>query len=448
MNENPEGTPNPLNPNPAPVGPQAAPETIPAAQPAARPAAQPVAPRPVAQQPTVAKMPTFGPAAQATRPAAPAAPTVAPAGQPAPAMQPAAPQMTAPAGQPMPAAQPGANTQSEANAATEPEKKKGKGGLIAILIIFFLALIGSGVAALVVFDPFGWFGNTTNRFSAAVTKTFETDRPTNVALNGTVSLYFNDEDSAIAGVDVNLKTAINIANDVNTTSADIVVTMADESELEFKAQEVKVEDGDMFVKVDGLKAALNLSAPETNCVDGEEGTNCATEGEESASLMLGMFASILDQIDGTWLKISGDNIVSATDMIGASSVTSCVSALGDGSYLTASGIMNVMSASTENLTISKKANDLYRLDLNMDKLNQTEACANMSKPTVYVEIDENNNFTRLYVKAQEESVGMVADLAVSYPNSVTVTEPGDYTDLDTILMNLIPSTEVENVVTE
>ena len=56
-------------------------------------------------------------------------------------------------------------------------------------------------------------------------------------------------------------------------------------------------------------------------------------------------------------------------------------------------------------------------------------------PAVYAEVDGNNNFTRLYF----EISGLTADLSVSYPGTISVEAPSSYHEMSEYLTDLIQS---------
>ena len=79
-------------------------------------------------------------------------------------------------------------------------------------------------------------------------------------------------------------------------------------------------------------------------------------------------------------------------------------------------------------------------------------------PTIYVEINDNNEFTRVYLSlaTPDGTMNITADLALSYPTSITVNEPSVYLDLnqvtDMILTNFfqqpITTLEMGEVISE
>ena len=62
-------------------------------------------------------------------------------------------------------------------------------------------------------------------------------------------------------------------------------------------------------------------------------------------------------------------------------------------------------------------------------------------PSVYLEIDDNYNITRVYFKTnlgdEAGSMNVTADLAISYPNKLEVVAPDEYVDMSTLVNKLV-----------
>ena len=102
-----------------------------------------------------------------------------------------------------------------------------------------------------------------------------------------------------------------------------------------------------------------------------------------------------------------------------------------------------LKSSTDNLKISKKKDALYKVEFDYDKLasftnelaTKNGATSNVtaddlkkslaSAGDIYVEIDSNKNFTRFYAAEQ--------DFDVTYPSSINVVAPSDYTTSDSLV---------------
>ena len=123
-----------------------------------------------------------------------------------------------------------------------------------------------------------------------------------------------------------------------------------------------------------------------------------------------------------------------------------------------------ITSSAENIAISNKAYPVRRImldksnftsfvesakDLTMVKdllncieqdsssINTDSLIENISKlPTLYVEIDDQYQFTRLYFQYDNDDVKITTDLSLDYPSSPNISEPKQYTDFNTLLQKL------------
>lgn len=373
MNENPEGTPNPLNPTPA------------------------------------------------------AAPTPAPAPAPAPTAVPA----------PEPE-QPGS--------IVEPAKKKNgkKIGIIIGVIAGVLAL-GGGVAAalmLTVFKP-------ADAVPLAIEKALSGNYKY-VALQGNISgTPTADSSFGVSSLNINFDAQVDMVSRSNSLSATIAASAGNEQDVSFNVEEAQVAGGDMFIKLDGLSESLG----------------------EYSSLIPGL--NVVETIEGDWLRIGKDDFSSSEGMGILDNSSQCIAnAMANASSYSNSLAENYkqnqfVTYSTNDIKLAKKNDTIYRLGFDSNKLasflnsmnnsglaNELIACtggsatnkdvtaADVEKllsdfPTVYVEINGNNDITRAYFDASDK--GFTADLTISYPSSVNVSEPSSYKDLSDYLSEILNS---------
>jgi len=479
MNENPGGTPNPLNPNPAPV--------------------QPLGPQPAA------------PAAPAQPiPAAPANPVTSPeVNMPVePATPAGAAEPTASAVPATPVAPAELTMQTEPkDSIVEPKKKSKKGPVIA-LVVLLIALICGGVAAAIVFlNPFA----KKDAVPAAIAKLMSGDAPQNVSMNGKVTMTM--EGGLASSLTINFTAGLNNATMGNYASATVTAGLIDGSEFTFSADEVHVEDGDFYLKISGLADAINDYKPplldydaETNCIGDESGeTNCLTEDDilstdcvtdefgdvscvydgDFTSSILG-FASVFEVIDDEWIRIPGSSFSNVTDLATLDQPTQClIDAAGElgnygSNFATLYNNNPFITYSTENLKITQKKDTLYKLGFNTNELagfinglgnsgfmNEMFACMNgeaistgqevtasdLSEivamlPTIYVEIDDDDNFTRVYLTVSSDDATATADISLSYPSTITIEEPESYIELNEILTNVLTVLYGQDITTE
>lgn len=435
MNENPVGTPNPLNPTPT----------------------EPVQPTPGQVQPS--EMP------QAVAQSAPEM-----------TQQPAqTPQMTQTFPEPAPEL-------VARDSIVEPKKKSRVGIIIGILLgILAVGGIVAAVLALVVFKP-------ADAVPTAMSKLMNGDIPSNVVLNGRVTvipdipLAASDTsaygtglseitaqvteslpvgmESLPATIEINgttmpISTTSTMPQSIeiefgskiitnsgsNYTTATVTIISQDDKVETYDVSEVKVADGDVFIRVEGLGGA---------------------------------YASL----SGEWLRVPVsskylDESNMFSGMIPTGVPTQClIDAAGKlseyGSDFKAKYEANpFIGYSTDNIPVTKKANTLYRLTYDVDKLtafinsmsnsgftNELNACigatatntpmtvAGLSQivnylPAMYAEIDPDYRFTRIYLDQDYPMIGAVnVDIDISYPTTLTIEEPEEYVELNKAVESL------------
>ena len=406
---------------------------------------------------------------------------------PAALAEPVAP--TAETAEPVQSAAEPSNTPAEAVPVAEvapSEKPKKKTGLI-VAICALVALVCAGVAVALLY-PFG--GNQEDRVPKALATLFSEGAPTNVEAKGTVTMYQNGDASAlpITSIAVDFDTKVNATELVNTADAKVTVTFTDETEFSFKAHEIHTKDGDLYLKLselaDGIDEYIekNISKDIVDCDidDIDAYIDCMSEmegGDESISFYFTMLdeLGVIDVIDDEWILIAASEYSTIEDLTSVNAPTQClIDALGTVSEysddLTKDYNNNpFITYSTENLSVAKKKNALYKLSVDADKLagfmnslgnygfvNEVNACmgetaintdveaSDLTKvvsalPTTYVEIDNNNMFTRVYLKAESSdgTSSATADIDLSYPTSISIEEPSDYIELSDLLSKVM-----------
>ncbi|MBR3385949.1 hypothetical protein IKG68_00010 [Candidatus Saccharibacteria bacterium] len=475
------GTPNPLNPEPNSYVTEqyAAEQTEYVAGPAEYDMNAAQYDETIQQYDTVQQMP-----AEATQ------------GQPMPAQMQATEAAQA---QPMPAQMQRVEQQPEPElkgSVVEPVKKKSKVGII-IAVLLLLVAIGAAVAAILIINPF----KTSDRVPAAISKLMS-GAPEKVALTGTITATPSDETSPFSSLEVVFGSGIDNKNGENYVNATVTATMADESEFTFDASEVHTVDGDLYLKLTGIKDALDnykppiLNTPgevttETNCVTDKSGaTNCETVTTTIPTSTILESLGVFEVIDDEWIRIPASTFSNTTNVINIEPTTMCLIGVAGklneyGSDFVAKYNANpFVTYSTENLALKAKKDTLYRLSFDTDKLaafinsmsgsgfaNALNACtgqaatlsdltadnvASITKmlPAIYVEVDNKDNFTRVYLSMLTDTATATADITISYPTSITITEPESYLDYSTVLNQLLtqfyqtPIVDGENVTVE
>lgn len=237
----------------------------------------------------------------------------------------------------------------------------------------------------------------------------------------------------------------------------------------------------------------------TNCI-GSQDMNCTTttdttgviDGGSMLTAMLSAYGGLFDAIDDEWIMVPSNFADSMGELGLFNNTSAClINAFGTlqqyGKDIASKYNANqFITYSTDNLEIAKKKNPLYRLTIDHDKMtafvnslssngfiNELNACAGNTAtntdvatsliegifanfPTVYVEIDDNYNFTRVYFKATLGNNGdneieciqapcgtstttVTADLNLSYPAKIEVTEPEDYLPMSELVNNVLTS---------
>ena len=417
------------------------------------------------------------------------------------------------------------------------DKPKKKTGLIVAIATFAVLLIGGGVAAAIILLTGGG-----DAVSKAMNRIMAGNTPANVAIDGTIELRSNDDNSPVESIKFDLDSNLVRNSMVNTSSATVTLSIKDMDDISFEFDEVYADNGELYLKLDGVSEALQnpglltmlnggtlntvnqpalnsepvdcaadgdttdcaapvegaevtaespeivaegtevtteIAEPATNCVtDGTGMTNCTptTTGSFDNSMLESLSAvlGIVDGIDGQWLRISSEEMGMVTSggalpSSNVSCITGLVSDLNTGSTSAAEAYDKnpFVKSTTEGLTISKKNNPLYKLSVDSTKFadfvnsmdnsglaNDVYACLGLqnnasmtaadvqkivdSFPTIYAEVNSDNNFTRLYLEGDSEEANMtiLIDLSFTYPDSVNVNAPNDYQDFSTVLQTM------------
>ena len=474
MNDSLEGTPNPLNPAPeaeAPVDPMVESLAGPGGDFIETPAPAMESEPPVAQaEPTGASMPTMRPApVRMARPQSRA--VVDPMMRPRnhmpvmPARAPMARPEVAATSTPAPEFEESMTQEPvgrETLGRTEPTEqivrsmpmddlvakdsvvlpkpgKKSKRGLVVAAAVLFLVAIVCGAAAVAMF----LLSKDDSRVAAAINKALDNGLPSIIRVNGDITITQTEGEAP--NVTAELDGTFDTKTKMSKVNAEATATLSNGQSLDFELDELQSKDGSTYLKLTNV----------TGLADGLTG-------------------QVLQTIDGQWVMIpknsTGSEFTKQLDTLGLQNNPSvCLSnalmSMPEYSKDIATEYRKnqFISYSTEKLQINRKKNPLYRLSFDENKfasfingmsnsglLNEFNACvggnatndktsaAELSKifggyPTVYVEIDDKYNFTRVYFATEVDGANVTADLALSYPTKIEVTEPAEYLDLSTLI---------------
>lgn len=287
---------------------------------------------------------------------------------------------------------------------------------------------------------------------------------------------------------------------LNKISADIRTTYSNGSEFSLSLDESHNKSGDTFIKIslpEGLVSpsvnttetvSSNVASPSaedsedvtitetqtvTNCANDGDKTNCVSTTTSATTSVFTLFRGLFEAINDQWILATDDFEETMQNSALFDNRTTCViNAFGTLPEYS-SDLANryksnpFITYSTDKLGVSKKKDTLYRLGFDNQKLaafsnslsnngfiNELNACANSTAtneqtnarfvqqllsnlPTVYVEIDDNNNFTRVYFKTTtvdgDDSTSINADLSLTYPTELKITDPDDYIPMSEIV---------------
>ncbi len=485
MNENPGETPNPLNPNPG-MEPEINNPPL-DANPSEAVDNAPMNGAPITDTtPVVDESQAVDPLAQAT---------VGITDQP----------MNDPMARPM--------EQAPVVESVEPPKKKKTGLIIGIIVALVLA-IGCGVAAVLLLM------NQGDPVSKAAQKIIGGNAPANVSASGTINVTPTDETSALTSLKIELNTDATSNSLINATTAKLTASIREVGDISLNLEERYAESGDLYFKIDGAADAIDKlttmaqnTMPVQNCEDDDvdciqtiedetnciEGTNCiAPEGDSDLFGDLAPFMTIVNSIDGVWLKVSTETLTMLSNSIDQDA-TKCLSDLTSEIKNNKNSLAELydknpfIGSTTENVSLESKNGKVYRVVFDNEKFNafgeslkdsdlvkKAKACLgeenvtfdeNASQeleniPNIYVEVDGDNNFSRVYFEldikgssnsdmtfedfeensdiVKEESADAsktiahaIVDLDFTYPDTINVAEPTDSTDVMTLIQQLM-----------
>jgi len=314
------------------------------------------------------------------------------------------------------------------------------------------------------------------------------------------NLNIDLKSSGSAGSMINDSVAIVTADirNVGEVSAEFDEVYAGNGDLYFRIDGVAsaLEDSGILYLLN-LSSQMNCSGGRiecsdeeilTNCIEGTD-TNCISDDEyyileEGGQSMLdedtlSYFTSLLDTIkviDGEWLKISVDQLDMLSDSMTADSDISCVTNLVSGVNTNSNSAAELyrknpfVTSTNKDVTLASKNYPVYKVSIDSEKFaNYVNSIQNSNlsgdlysclgwennvqistddvaevvntMPTIYAEVDNENNFTRLYLVSElNDGEGtMTIDLGFSYPANVNVSEPVEYKDFSEVIQEVMSS---------
>ena len=268
---------------------------------------------------------------------------------------------------------------------------------------------------------------------------------------------------------------------------------------------VKGSDGECIDIVEGC-ASESYGCYEPSILYGET-TNDGIPEE------LSLIAGIFEVVDDEWLRISASDLSQYTDSdamdwLSMTGNLSCFVDLANNASKGGSGIIELyrkdpfISSTDKDIPVKSVKDPIYKIDVDNEKfanylntiqdnelIEEAFDCAGITKktsitanditeigealPAVYAEVDKDNNFTRLYteysitdgeddgcycpedaicstcIETDSSTLTIKVDFRFSYPSSLEIKEPSDYTDfsdmITQIMMGLFMSNNIEEV---
>lgn len=350
--------------------------------------------------------------------------------------------------------------------------------IVGMMILLMIAII-CGVAAVAII--FLGKGND-DRVSKAVERLINGEVSSIVSVQGDIDVTPNTNSSTIGAINLDFNGTFDTISDTNTVSAKINTETTDGNKVSISVDELENEDGEIFFKLRGLDSLFGGSTATnsedltkiTNCINDSNTTNCLSAIDTTTtSDPTSVYSTLAKVIDNQWVSISSSfgNAVMDLGMLDNES-TCLVNTLGTlpkySKDITKKYDANqFITYSTDKLEISKKKNNLYKIGFDDQKLtafidslsnsgfaNELNACAGNTitidnvnsdlisaifteSPTIYVEVDDSYNFTRVYFKANTEDMAITADLNLTYPDKLEINEPGEYIDVSSVIDSLL-----------
>ncbi len=290
-------------------------------------------------------------------------------------------------------------------------------------------------------------------------------------------LFFKIEKSSALTKDTNFLELITGAKRGDDLE-EVETEEATNDEVEVDVSEGELIEGDEGTEGDPFKPEEEVAdSGDSSLLELNEGLGDSTDANASADVdvteLQENLISLVEKNDGVWIKISVNMLNEIKNQAASQNGTSCeIDILSSISKNTAS-IGNFYSqnpfieSTRDNIPVASKKNPIYKVSISSEKLanfmnaiSSSEIAKSWSScagnkvntsvsahdldetmrglPTAYVEINDKYEFTRLYLDFSPTSseVTLVVDLSFSYPVSVNVSEPTDYTDFTMIVQGL------------
>ena len=387
---------------------------------------------------------------------------------------------------------------------TPEPPKKSKTGLIASIIIGCVLLIGGIVTAVLVAmnsHPDDAVDMAIKKIiNGEASKNVTIKGKVDLSINDKLSLIRHiaiDLDSnLIPSSMINSSSAVITLTDRNGNdfTTRLEEMYASDNNLFFKIDGLMaaLEDSGLLGSITGSKTDCLVDENNaTNCKESQADKDCTDEGDcaendddntvanELNSLLISTITDVIEAADGLYLRISAEDVNSMstgmTDSANITCMTDVISELNRSSNSTALlyDKYPFIGSSNENIPVASNQNPIYQIVIDganltnfigeiqntklADSLYDCFGWSNQASvtesdvekivngiPKIYTEVDGDYNFTRLYVESDANNMASIkVDLGFSYPSSITVSEPAEYTNFEDLVEKIVEKSTQE-----
>lgn len=328
---------------------------------------------------------------------------------------------------------------------------KKKSLIVGGIVAAFVALGCGVVAALLLLN------HHEDPVNMAVQKLMEGGYSKNVAIDGTIEMDIKDKNSDLTSLRIDLDSTIVGESAVNSTNATIIANIKNSAKpVKFDINEVYSNAGDLYFKIDNLGTSM--------VVDCQGEAECSVT-DDSADI-LESIDDVLEVIDGEWIRIPASESSQLFNEIDEGGTLSCATSFvgninnGINSLATIYKNNPFAFSSDENIPIARKDSQVYRVMIDSERftkfansvqelevIDNLLSCAGYGSeslginslknlPPLYVEVNDQYQFTRLYFEYEDNNIAMTIDLGLDYPDKPVITEPVEYQDFDILMQSL------------
>jgi hypothetical protein len=212
-----------------------------------------------------------------------------------------------------------------------------------------------------------------------------------------------------------------------------------------------------------------------DCLDGDLYCGEDYAQPQSSSIMPSYLSDVIEMVDDEWIRISSSEFGDLTKMLNSNTnnTSQCIIDAAEKADNYKDDFVGFykdnpfINSTTENIKIEKKKSQPYLVSLDNEKMAgflnsviasdfvkdlaecngssvsdkemSVEDIEEMTEnfPELYVEIDDDYNFTRIYLESDSEDGTVTIDFSFDYPTSITVNEPEEYTDVNDVLTEVM-----------